>query len=211
MRTLPGSEIARPCRATHFRAMLRRAARRRLRALVWIFGCWLSTIACEEEFVPPPEPQPQASALTGLEVDVKHNARISGDQSFLIPNIQLIIQQDRANAGSLGLTLWSARPSPDGARLLFGTFAPAGSLARLTKTPVDLGGGRFFNPQGNGIFSAIVAYQPKLARLEITEWTEQEATGRIKGEFYRFRTVMPTARPEVVELEIRFSAAVLVR
>jgi hypothetical protein len=169
-----------------------------------------SPAGCEKE-EPPPPPQPPATAPAPAEIDRKHTATVKADRSITVPNLQLVIQRDPMGADMTGFTLLSTRPGADGSRLLLGTAQSLISLDKLTSTDVRFAGARFLDTRGNGIFTSMRSYQPKFVTLRITAVNAGEASGTISGEFYRFKTGTPAARPDVVELEATFTAVLTVR
>ena len=139
--------------------------------------------------------------------DFDHFASVTGDQRCTIPHLALVLQHDRD--GSLGLTLLSRQPGPDGSRILFGTLERVAAPGDLVGREIDFGGAPRIDPRGNGIFTPIAIYHPKLATFTIQKLDDQEATGVIRGTFHKFRAALPGIRPEDANLEIHFNAKVI--
>ena len=111
----------------------------------------------------------------------------------------------------MGVTLASSQPAADGSRMTFGTFEKAESLEALARNSIDFGGAAIYDPRGNGVFTPLGAYQPKLATLRITSHDETQASGTIRGEFYHFKPGQTTLRPTVIPIEATFSAKLIVK
>ncbi len=169
-----------------------------------------SSCGDESEMPPPPDDAPtsvQNPAIKPIEFDPKRYITIKADRSFTIANLIFVVQGDPLAAGTFGITLTTSRPAPDGSRLTFGTIDSAANLDALTKKTLRFGGGSLLDPTGDGVFTSIAIYQPKFANLRITAIDKQEVRGVLSGEFYRFNTTTPTARPAVLNLTGEFIAA----
>ncbi|MCZ6699084.1 MAG: hypothetical protein O7D94_09165 [Planctomycetota bacterium] len=180
----------------------------RILAMVGLLHVLVS--GCEEETGPPPD-LPKKKEKKPV-VDVKHSAVIQADRRFSIPNMAIVFQVDSIGSGEMGVSLTTLRPAPDGSRLIFGTFQKAETIKELEQRPILFSGSRMFLPNQNGIFTQFAAYGPKSATLTITSLEDEEASGTLEGEFYRWP--LPSAiaaRPTVVDLTVRFSAVVIVR
>ncbi|HVP12314.1 MAG TPA: hypothetical protein VMV94_14140 [Phycisphaerae bacterium] len=170
---------------------------------------WALAAGCEEEQLPPP--RSPATAPAAAELDRKHTASIKADRNYVIPNLQFVVQRDPVGTDMTGFTLLSTRPGPDDSRLLFGTTQNLSSLDKLTSIDIRFAGARLLDPHGNGIFTTLACYQPKFVTLKIRKVDAGEAQGTLSGEFYRFKTVTPTAKPDVVRLEATFTAVLIVK
>jgi len=179
------------------------------RALVGLAIFCATLGACEEEPELPPHKPDQATSLptVGPQCAVTFRA----DRSITLGQLVLVLQRDPLDSNSLGFSLTTLRPGADGSRMIFGTFVRADSVAGLTKSEIHLTSSSFLNPRGNGIFTAAAAYQPKLVTLRITSITEGEAAGTFSGDFYRFPTSRPAVRPEVIQANGTFTAALMMR
>ncbi|MFH1418937.1 MAG: hypothetical protein ABII12_11720 [Planctomycetota bacterium] len=172
------------------------------------FAVILLAAGCKEE-APPPAPQNLDQPVR--EIDFKHAAQVRGDQRLTIPNLQFVIQRDRAQPDRVGVTLFSTDSVSGSARMLFGSLERMAPDEQLKGRDIRFGGARFLNVHGNGIFARTTAYQPKFVVLRVRELTDDEVNGAITGEFYRFNTALPTAKPRVVKLDVAFAARLHVK
>ncbi|HKQ47183.1 MAG TPA: hypothetical protein VJZ71_03825 [Phycisphaerae bacterium] len=171
-------------------------------------GAWSAT-GCEND--EPELPPEQAPAARAIEFDIQHVARIQADRSFSVANLVLVLQPDRGSGGSMGVTLTTSQPAADGSRLTLGTFEKAESLEALARNTIDFGGAALYDPRGNGIFTPLGAYQPKLASIRISSHDESQVSGTIRGDFYHFKPGQTTLRPSVIFIEAAFSAKLIVK
>lgn len=186
------------------------------RALVPVFkfaaicatGALVHLAGCDDQPELPPEDPPK---IRPIEVDVKHSAQIKADRAFTIANLVLVLQSDPVSGGSMGVTLSTARPALDGSRLIFGTFEKADTVEALARQDIDFAGPAILDAHGNGIFTPLGAYVPKLARLRITSHGQDQAAGTIAGDFYHYKLAQPALRPPVVHLDVTFSAKLVKR
>ncbi|MCG8406831.1 MAG: hypothetical protein MI923_16665 [Phycisphaerales bacterium] len=158
-----------------------------------------------------PPQQPNPAPMLAVDVDERHVASVRADRMMTVPNLVFVLQHDPSYPTQMGLTLKTAQPGPDGLRLLFYKFEKASSLAKLAKSEIYLLGGRHYDRNGPGIFAATAAYQPKFASMKITKHTEDEIHGAVTGEFYKFNPLQPAVRPDVVDVEMTFIAALVVK
>jgi hypothetical protein len=163
--------------------------------------------ACEDDLPAVPAEAPP----TPIPLDVEHMGVFKSDREFTFTNMVLVWQPDPAQSGRSAITLLSERAMPDRSHVLFGSFVAASSLQRLKEESADFGGGSRLNLHGNGVFSPLAAYQPRLARLEIKRIESGSIVGTIHGEFYCFRLMLPSAKPTTVKGEFEFSAKILDR
>lgn len=170
---------------------------------------WIITqhCACEDDLPAVPEEAPPAP----ISLDVEHMGVFKADREIAFTNMVLVWQPDPAQSGRSAISLTSERPMPDRSRVLFGSFVAASSLERLKEESADFVGGSRLNLHGNGVFSPLAAYQPRLARLEIKRIESGNISGTIRGEFHCFRLMQPSAKPTTVEGEFEFSAKLLDR
>lgn len=170
---------------------------------------WIITqhCACEDDLPAVPEEAPPAP----IPVDVEHMGVFKADREIAFTNMVLVWQPDPTQSGRSAITLMSERAMPDRSRVLFGSFVAGSSLERLKEESADFVGGSRLNLYGNGVYSPLAAYQPRLARLEIKRIESGNISGTIHGEFYCFRLMMPSAKPTTVEGEFKFSAKLLDR
>ena len=173
-------------------------------ALVVLVGLGLP--ACEDE---PAVPTQEELSQEKPKIDTTHVAYVRADRTFTVPTLMLVLQIDAGE--SMAVSLASRIPGPDGSRLLFGTWQPASKLTELAGMQLDFASSPVANIRGNGIFTAVSFYQPKLAAVFIDEANEREARGRISGEFYQLRSTGSTGRPEIVQVEADFVAEILIR
>lgn len=166
-------------------------------------------VGCDDD--QPELPPEDAPAVRAIEVDVEHFARIKADRSFTIANLVLVLQPDRVEGGSMGVTLSSVPSAADSSRMTFGTFEKADSLEDLSRINIDFGGAALYDPHGNGIFTPLGAYQPKLATLRITSHDKYQASGTIRGEFHHFKPGQSSLRRSVIPIEATFSAKLIVK
>ena len=159
----------------------------------------------------PELPPDDAPAAQSPEFDIEHFATSRADRSFTIANLVLVLQPDRVEGQSMGVTLSGAQPAVDGSRLVFGTFEKADSLEGLTRKDIDFGGVAIYDPRGNGIFTPRGAYQPKLATIRINTFDTNQASGTIRGQFHHFKPGQTTFRPSVVPIEANFYAKLIVK
>ncbi len=138
-------------------------------------------------------------------------ATLRADRQIVIPNLLFVVQRDPGGSDVTGLTLISSQPAPDGSRMTFGTSQNVANLDRLTGLQMNLGGHRLLDPRGNGVFTSFSAYQPKFATITITKVGENDVSGSVSGEFYRFRALQPAQRPDTVNVEGAFSAVLIIR
>ncbi|MFQ5430776.1 MAG: hypothetical protein ACE5E1_10745, partial [Phycisphaerae bacterium] len=171
-------------------------------ALIW------GAAACDDTAPPPAEaPTPKPA----YRIDPQMVAHIRSDRRFTVTGLVFVLQPDGVGAGDLGLSLVSAETNADGSRLVFGTFERASSLEQLAQRDIDLASGPHLNLGGNGVFTTTTAYQPKFARLRITAQDDEQVSGTISGEFYRFDRLRPYARPRVIDVDITFVASLYVK
>jgi len=176
----------------------------RLTCCLWVGA---QNCACEDDLPAVPEEPPPAP----IQIDVEHMGVFKADREIAFTNMVLVWQRDSAQSGRSAITLLSERAMPDRSRVLFGSFVAASSLERLKEESADFGGGSRLNLHGNGVFSPLAAYQPRLARLEIRKIDKGTVSGVIHGEFHCFRLMPPSAKPTTVEGEFKFSAKLLDR
>lgn len=173
-----------------------------------MLGCF-AVAGCEDQPPPPAERVGQPNALPAI--DYEHSATIRADRQLRITNLVLVLQRSPLRPNEMGVSLTTTRTGPDGSRLIFGTFVRARSIDELAESDIHLSTGPVFNPNGSGIFTSLAAYQPKFVTLRITAFDEKEARGSFSGDFYRFSTVRPVARPDVIEIKATFLAALIVK
>jgi hypothetical protein len=172
-------------------------------------GLFIAIGSCDEK---PELPKEDAPPVRPIEIDVKHTARIqAGGRSFTLANLVLVLQHDHAHGGMMGVTLSTTQPGQDGSRMIFGSLERADSIDELAKTHIDFGGAAMFDAQGNGVFTSLGAYLPKAAEIRITSHDTAQAQGTIHGQFYRFKTDLPTLHPNVVTVNGTFSAKLVER
>ena len=171
-------------------------------------GAWSASGCDDDEPELPPDDDP---AVRPVEPDLANFASIKADRSFTVANLVFVLQPDRTQGGLMGVTLASSRPAADGSRMAFGTFEKAESLEALARTTIDFGGVAIYDLRGNGIFTPLGAYQPKLATLRITAHDDARVSGTIRGEFYDFKPGQTTLRPPVISLEVSFAARLIVK
>jgi hypothetical protein len=165
--------------------------------------------ACEEKpELPPQKPDQPASQPV---IDPQCIMTLRADRVVTLAQLVLVLQRDPLEPDSLGFSLTTLRPGPDGSRVIFGTFVRTNSVAGLTKAEVHLTSTAILNLRGNGIFTSTAVYQPKSVDLHITSFNEKEAQGSFSGQFYHFLTTRPAVRPEVIEATGTFTAALIVR
>lgn len=183
--------------------------RLRIRALqIAAIGALCAFANCDDQpELPREEKKP---AIRPIEIDVAHAARVRADRAFTIPNIVFVLQPDPARAMT-GVTLTSSRPGIDGTRLIFGSYEKIASIDDFAEKDIEIVGSSFFDPQGNGIFTPLGAYQPKSATLRVTSHTKDEAQGTLRGEFFQFKLGAPALHPTVVSIEATFSAKLIER
>ena len=170
--------------------------------------------ACErEEPLPSNEELAQASSPQhrAIPPDGNKAAMIDADRRFSIANLAFIAQKEAADPGRLWFTLYSTTPGLDGARLLLSDFQHAETVADLARSPIYMSAGAHLNEQGNGIFTATSAYQPKFASMTLTKVLDSEVRGTVTGDFYLFNRTSPLARPKVIEVSMDFVAALIVK
>jgi hypothetical protein len=163
--------------------------------------------ACEDDL---PE-VPEEAAPAPIALDVEHMGVFKADREVAFTNMVLVWQPDPAQSGRSAITLMCERALPDRSRVLFGSFAAGSSLERLKEESMDFGGGSRLNLHGNGVFTPVAAYQPRLARMQIHKIDNGTVSGVIAGEYYCFRLMMPSAKPTTVKGEFKFSAKLLDR
>lgn len=171
-------------------------------------GAWSATGCDSDEPELPPDDAPAAQSVG---FDLEHFARIKADRSFTLVNLVLVLQPDRVQGGSMGVTLTTSQPAADGSRMTFGTFAAAESVEALARNTIDFGGTAIYDPRGNGFFTPLGVYQPKLATLRITAHDDSQASGTIRGEFYHYKPGQAKLRPPVIPLEAAFIAKLIVK
>lgn len=174
--------------------------------------CLLTLIlsGCEDEIPPPPEDD-KATAAPIVEIDLEHTSRFRADRELVLSNCVLVWQPDSLDPWASALSLTTSRAAPDGSRMIFGTFVKAAELDALAKTEVDFAGSSLLDLHGNGIFTPLTVYQPRMAKLKIEKIEAGTVEGVLRGDFYRFRMARPTARPETIEAELRFKARLMDR
>jgi len=177
------------------------------RSSIVVYLMCLALIGCEDEQLPPPDDEGTSKSL--IEIDERFSATVQADRKMMLTNLAFVVQPDPIKPRSMGVSLTTVRPGVDGSRMIFGTFVQADSLSDLTKSNVYLSAGRLLNPYGNGIFTARATYQPKFVALKITGFDDEEVRGTFSGDFYRFLTVRPAMRPEIIKVEATFVAALI--
>ncbi len=169
----------------------------------------MSAIVCGcDEQAEGPAAKPQET-VAAADYDFEHFAIINADRRIEIANMVFIVQPDPL--GGILVSLTATRPGPDGSRIRFGEYSEAVSLAALAKNGLDVAGGPRSNPRGSGVFNILHGYQPKLARMRIDFFDAKEVQGSIKGEFYHFTLHDPAAKPQVIEVDISFTAKLVDR
>lgn len=169
--------------------------------------CLAVVVGCDKETYEIPEEEKPAP----VQIDLEHMGKFKADREISFSNMVLVWQPDAAGQGRSALSLTSERVLPDGSRVIFGTYANAASLKQLSESKPDFAGSARFDVRSNGVFTPLATYQPKLARLELSEFGDQRVSGTIRGEFYSFRTMQPTAKPTVIEGEFTFRARLVDR
>ena len=154
---------------------------------------------------------PEEDEPAPVQVDLEHMGRFKADREISFSNMVLVWHPDSTGQGQSAVSLTSERVLPDGSRVIFGTFSKARSLKQLSEAKPDFAGGSRLDVRSNGVFTPVATYQPKLARLELSQIDDQRVTGTIRGEFYSFRTMQPTAKPTVIEGEFSFRAKLVDR
>lgn len=159
--------------------------------------------------MPPPETARESPTLA--DTDRVHAATLHADRQIFVPNLLFVVQRDLSGSGSTGLTLMSSRPGADGSRMIFGTSQNVASLDRLAGLEIRVGGYRLFDSRGNGVFTSMVAYQPKAVTVSVNKVAEGEVGGTISGDFYRFQAFRAAGAPDIVRVEGTFTAVLIVR
>jgi len=177
-----------------------------------LLACLIATalgLGCEDDApdLPPSRnrsPQPPAS------IDAKGVARIKADRMFIVPTVALFLKNDATAPGRMVVTLKSMEPAPDGSRFVFGSMERLASLEELMSRSVDMSTSPKLDLQGNGVFTPARAYQPKLATLVVLERNGDEVRGTVTGDFNMFPLNAPRMKPEVVALEMSFTATLVI-
>ncbi len=172
-----------------------------------IAAAW--SLGCEDDppDLPPPSNKPSQPAVT---IDAKGVASIKADRMMTVPKVALFLKKDPTAPGRMAVTLKSMQPAPDGTRFVFGSMERLDSLKELMNGSVDMSTAPMLDPRGNGIFTTARAYQPKLASLVVLERNGDEVSGKISGDFNRFQRNAPPTKPEVVPLEMAFTATLVI-
>lgn len=177
-----------------------------------LFVCLIAVVVglgCEDD-VPDLPPPSSAAPPPPVKVDAKGVARIKADRLLTVPKVALFLRVDPTAPGRMAVTLKSMEPAPDGTRFVFGSIEWLGSLEELMRGSVDMSTAPVLDSAGNGVFTTARAYQPKLASLVVTERKGDEVSGKVSGDFNLFQLSSPRAKPEVVDLEISFSATLVI-
>lgn len=174
-----------------------------------LFAALLFVCGCKEDPpIPPEKPRPPAPEIP---LDVTRFAKFNADIEIVAPNLVFILETDAVAPNWTYVTLTSAQPGPDEARMLFYSQERTKSLGEMKDSPIDFSSGSSLDVGGNGFFSKSFAYQPKLATLEITDFDQGQVRGKITGEFYKFRIGFPAAGPSIVNGEATFNATIIRR
>lgn len=186
---------------------------RALLLAVCVLGCLAWITGCEEEPGLPPElaEESQRSSASQPAVDLEHTITLQVDRLLSLPNIILVVQPDPQTINTLGLSILTSQPAPDGSTLNFGTFVRAESIKDLRGKEINLSSGPILNPYVSSIRTPTAVYQPKFLTLQITAFREKEAEGTFRGDFYRFARIRPGARPQIIEGQGRFKALLIMR
>ncbi|MBX3393896.1 MAG: hypothetical protein KF841_00870 [Phycisphaerae bacterium] len=181
----------------------------RVRQISVLVSALLLVCGCKEDPQVPPEkpraPEPE------IPLDVTRFAKFNADIEIVAPNLVFVLETDAVAPNWTYVTLTSAQPGPDDARVLFYSQERTKPLSEMKDSPIDFSSGSSLDLGGNGFFSKSFAYQPKLATLAITDFDEGQVRGKITGEFYKFRLGFPAAGPSVLNGEATFNATIIRR
>lgn len=174
--------------------------------LICLFVPVLHT-GCEDDVPPlPPSSQPREAEPP---VDLQHMLQFRADRTAVIPNLILVLQSDPTG---LGVSLTTSRPPGDGMSVTFGEFVRDVRPEKLVGVEIMMRGGKLYVAAGNMVRTPTAVYKPREAIMTITGVTEHEATGTIKGYFYRFAAPQSAmTRPTEVSVDASFSARLIVR
>lgn len=174
--------------------------------LICLFVPLLQT-GCEDDVPPlPPSSQPREAEPP---IDLRHMLQFRADRTVAIPNLILVLQSDPTG---LGVSLTTSRLAGDGTSVTFGELVRDVGLEKLVGVEIMMRGGKIFVAAGNMVRTPTAVYKPREATMTITALTEQEATGTIKGVFYRFAVPQSAmTRPTEVSVDASFSARLIVK
>ena len=133
------------------------------------------------------------------------------DRTLTVPNMILVLQPNTA-LSEVGVSLTTRRPAADGTTVAIGEYVRDMRVDKLIGVEIPLRGAKLFIAGGSMIRTPTAIYKPRDAILQFKSISEAEASGTIKGTFYRFaapQTAM--TRPTEVEVDATFTARLIVR